>query len=270
VTAEIQVTRWGAGPPVVMVHGSAQGSPASGPEQFAAQRPLADGGWELVLPDRPGHGRSHSRGPEDLETDAVWVAELLGDGADLVGHSYGGAIALCAAGLRPQAVRSLTLIEAPIFSVVPDDPAAQAFEGQLASAIAQDDPIATMVSFSQVAGIPRGLLGPPPSPEQLARMGEGLRQMRPPGTWDAGPTIDVVAAAKIPALLVTGGWNPAFEAIADELARRLHGQRLVIDAGHHFPHLAAGEENVSGAEFNHALKGFLRLDRAPRVSAPSV
>jgi pimeloyl-ACP methyl ester carboxylesterase len=71
---EIYITRWGSGPPVVMVHGSAQGGPAGGAEQFGAQRPLVDHGWELVLPDRPGHGRSPSRGPEDLELDAVWVA----------------------------------------------------------------------------------------------------------------------------------------------------------------------------------------------------
>jgi pimeloyl-ACP methyl ester carboxylesterase len=264
--AEIHVTRWGTGPRVVMVHGSAQGGPAGGPEQFAAQRPLANRGWELVLPDRPGHGRSPSRGPEDLEIDAVWVAELLGDGSHLVGHSYGAAIALCAAGRQPQSVCSLTLIEAPIFSVVPDDPAAQAFEAELAAAAAHPDPIAVMVSFSQVAGIPRDLLSPAPSPEQLTRMGEGLAQMRPPGSWDANPTIDAIAAAGIPTLVVTGGWNPGFEAIADELTQRLHGQRLVINAGHHFPHLAGGEANTPGTEFNNALEAFLRAHRDRQVS----
>ena len=38
-------------------------------------------------------------------------AELLGDGAHLVGHSYGAVIALLAAALRPDAVRSLTVSE---------------------------------------------------------------------------------------------------------------------------------------------------------------
>jgi len=255
---EIHITRLGSGPQVVMVHGSAQGGPAGGAEQFGAQQTLADDGWELVLPDRPGHGHSPSRGPEDLEQDAVWVAELLGDGAHLVGHSYGAAISLCAAGLRPTAVRSLTLIEAPIFSVAPNDPDAQAFEAQLAAASANENPLAAIIAFSQVAGIPRDLL-PAPSMEQLARMGAGLQQMRPPGTWDASIAIDTITAAGIPTLVVTGGWNPGFEAIAHELTRRLNAQRVVINAGHHFPHLASsGETDIPGGEFNSTLETFLR------------
>src|SRR5262249_55746897 len=91
----IEITRVGTGPPVVMVHGSAQGGRVSGQDYWRYQLPLADRGWELVLPSRPGHGPSPTRGPEDLEVDAVWVAELLGDGAHLVGHSYGAAIAMC-------------------------------------------------------------------------------------------------------------------------------------------------------------------------------
>jgi pimeloyl-ACP methyl ester carboxylesterase len=263
-TADIHLTRWGGGPRVVMVHGGAQGGPAGGEHQFAAQRPLADQGWELVLPDRPGHGRSPSRGPEDLELEAKWVAELVGPGAHLVGHSYGGAIALCAAMLRPFATRSLTLIEAPILSVAADHPDVRAFRAQIEAAIAPEDPIAVMISFSQVAGIPVELLKPTPGPEQLARMGEGLRQMRPPYTWNASAAIGTVAAACIPVLVVTGGWNPAFEVIADELVRRLSAQRLLIDAGHHFPHLVAGGTgNVAGSEFNDTIHDFLGTSQVP-------
>ena len=126
-TDGIHVTRLGSGTPVLMVHGSGQGNPLGGAQHWACQAPLAEQGFELILPDRPGHGQSPTRGPEDFELDAVWVAEMLGDGAHLVGHSYGGVTALCAAGLRPEAVRSLTLVEAPAFSAAGDDPAAMAF-----------------------------------------------------------------------------------------------------------------------------------------------
>jgi pimeloyl-ACP methyl ester carboxylesterase len=256
-TPPLHVARDGAGPAILMIHGGAQGGPG-GAEQFSAQRPLAEQGWELVLPDRPGHGASPSRGPEDLEIDARWVADLLADGAHLVGHSYGGAIALCAAGLRPDAVRSLTLIEAPVFSVAPTDPDAQALREQLASAIGRDNPIEAMVAFAQAVRLPTDRPGPPPTPEELARMGEGLRQMRPPYTWDARASIEAVNAAQIPSLSVTGGWSPGFEAIADELARLLRGERLVIDAGHHFPQLATvSSDPVPGAVFNRALRTFL-------------
>jgi pimeloyl-ACP methyl ester carboxylesterase len=257
-TEDIYVTRWGAGARVVMVHGSAQGGPAGGEHQFAAQRPLADLGLELVLPDRPGHGRSPSRGPEDLEVDAEWVAELLEDGAHLVGHSYGAAIALCAAALRPGATRSLTLIEPPILSVAPDHPDVQAFRAQIEAAIEPENPIEVMISFSQVAGIPVELLKPTPGLEELAKMGDGLKQMRPPYSWNASTAIEAVAAAGVPVLVVTGGWNPAFEVIGDELVPRLSGRRLVIEAGHHFPHLVVGgKANEAGGEFNDTIHDFL-------------
>lgn len=270
-TTDIHVTRWGAGTDVLMVHGGAQGGPAGGEHQFVAQRRLAERGWRLVLPDRPGHGRSPSRGIEDLEIEAEWVAELLSDGAHVVGHSYGAAIALCAAGLRPDAVLSLTLIEAPVFSIVADNPDAQALQAQIASAMTKDDPIAVMIAFSQVAGIPVELLQPAPTVEQLAQMGEGLRAMRPPYTWDPSNTISTIAAAGIPSLLVTGGWNAGFEAVANELATRLGAQHLVIDAGHHFPHLAAtGPEKTPGEEFNTALEAFLDAHRDRRSEASVV
>jgi pimeloyl-ACP methyl ester carboxylesterase len=270
MTTDIHVTRWGAGTDVLMVHGAAQGSPAGGEHQFAAQQRLAERGWRLVLPDRPGHGRSPSRGDEDLELEAEWVAAMLFEGAHLVGHSYGAAIALCAAGLRPDAVLSLTLIEAPIFSLVPDQPDVQALQASIASAMTKDDPVAVMVAFSQAAGIPVELLQPVPTLEQLGQMGEGLRAMRPPHTWDASNAASTVASAGIPALVVTGGWNAGFEAVAEELARRLHAQHLVIDAGHHFPHIATnGPESAPGEQFNTALEAFLNAhqDRRPSAAA---
>jgi pimeloyl-ACP methyl ester carboxylesterase len=42
---------------------------------------------------------------------------LLGEGAQLVGHSYGGLIAMCAAASRPDLVKSLTIVEAPAWAV---------------------------------------------------------------------------------------------------------------------------------------------------------
>jgi pimeloyl-ACP methyl ester carboxylesterase len=74
MTTDMHVTTWGSGPRVVLVHGGAQGGPASGDQQWSGQQPLADRGFGLLVPDRPGHGQSPSRGPEDLEIDAVWVA----------------------------------------------------------------------------------------------------------------------------------------------------------------------------------------------------
>jgi len=79
----IHITRWGqSGPRVILVHGGAQGSGAAGERNFAAQRPLADRGFQLIVPDRPAHGRSPDPGrPDDAEADGQWVAELLEGGS---------------------------------------------------------------------------------------------------------------------------------------------------------------------------------------------
>lgn len=94
----IHVEQQGSGPRVVFVHG---GEEAGGVAAFAAQAPLAES-FTLVLPDLPGHGQSAAQGPVNADHDAVLVAELLTEGTHLVGHSYGGSVALRAALQRPE------------------------------------------------------------------------------------------------------------------------------------------------------------------------
>ena len=77
--------------------------------------------WSLCLPDRPGFGASPPLDRGDFEAEAPLIAELLGDGAHLVGHSYGAVIALHAAALRPHAVRSLTVSEPGCLRVAAGD-----------------------------------------------------------------------------------------------------------------------------------------------------
>jgi pimeloyl-ACP methyl ester carboxylesterase len=111
---ELHVTTWGDadGEPVLFVHGSM----AAGPETWQDQQPLADG-RRLLLVDRRGYGDSPA-GDGDFERDAADVAELLDGGAHLVGNSYGGLVALLAAARRPDAVRSLAVIEPPALALV--------------------------------------------------------------------------------------------------------------------------------------------------------
>ena len=103
----LHVETWGAGTPVVLVHGSL----ATGAEEWEAQRPLADEGFRLLVLDRRGYGQSPAADGEDFLRDADDIAELMGDGAHLVGHSYGGLGAMFAAARRPEATLSLTLLE---------------------------------------------------------------------------------------------------------------------------------------------------------------
>ena len=61
-----------------------------------------------------------------MDDSAVWIADALGDGAHLMGHSWGGAAVLVAAARRPEAVRSLILIEAALQTLALTDPVIQA------------------------------------------------------------------------------------------------------------------------------------------------
>ena len=116
---DIFVESWGAGTPVVLVHGSL----ATGAEEWQAQRPLAEKGYRLLVLDRRGYGRSPMIEGEDFLRDADDIAELMGDGAHLVGHSYGGLGALYAAARRPEETLSLTLLEPGAFALGQRNPA---------------------------------------------------------------------------------------------------------------------------------------------------
>src|SRR5262245_51800414 len=90
---DLHVEEWGDGTPVVLVHGSL----AIGAEEWATQAPLAEEGFRLVVFDRRGYGNNANSKGEDFLADATDIAALLGDGAHLVGHSYGGLGAMLAA-----------------------------------------------------------------------------------------------------------------------------------------------------------------------------
>src|SRR3954447_10217300 len=102
----LAVERLGGGPPVLFIHGDIVGPSLT----WRKQRELAER-WSLIIPSRPGFSETPPLEHNDFEVEAPMFAELLGDGAHLVGHSYGAVIALLAAAERPEAVRSLTVSE---------------------------------------------------------------------------------------------------------------------------------------------------------------
>jgi pimeloyl-ACP methyl ester carboxylesterase len=244
----IHITRWGAtGPKIVLVHGSAQGSSAGCDRHFTAQRRLGERGYQVILPDRPGHGRSPSPGrPDDAEADGAWVAQLLGDGAHLVGHSFGACVALAAAALKPSAVRSLTLIEPAMPKIAMGHPAVLKFGLSIMLATVFSLSAAQSARrFSKIVGIPESMQVAPGS-EEAKKIGEGLKTLKLPSKQQLTQWLHTVKKAEIPLLVMTGGWNPAFEALANTVATVGGGSRIVIRSEHHFP------QNVSD-EFNQLL-----------------
>src|SRR3990172_3787088 len=100
----------------------APGGPAGGRATWVAQRELSHR-YTLEVVVRPGFPPNEPVDEASFEWDAPLVAEQLGDGTHLVGHSYGGVVSLLAAALRPEAVRSLTVIEPPCMKIAAGNPA---------------------------------------------------------------------------------------------------------------------------------------------------
>jgi len=109
--------------PVLLLHGAPETSSCwrdVAPRLACAADPgeLAAGGERRVLaPDLPGLGGSTYSGPYDVPSLVTQLAALLeAEGlarVDVVGHDWGGVIALGLAGLRPDLVRRLAIANAP-------------------------------------------------------------------------------------------------------------------------------------------------------------
>jgi pimeloyl-ACP methyl ester carboxylesterase len=207
---------------VVLVHGSVVG----GRGTWAAQRPLADR-FELVVLERPGFAPNSPVERVDFEADAVLVAGLLEPGDHLVGHSYGGVIALLAAAARPDELASLTVIEPPATQVAAGDPVVDAFAAAgaaLYASASREEPEVFLRRFLEAVG--SGFDPPSPLPPELEQGARALAVER--GPWEAKIPLDALAATKFPKLVVSGAHHEAFDRICDVLERRLSAERVVL------------------------------------------
>lgn len=118
-TLSLNMQRLGLGRPLLCLHSSS----ASAGQWRGLVEQLQDH-RALLIPDLPGHGRSPDWPADapvglELESDAVWAAlDDIDTPLDIVGHSYGGALALQMAVERPFRVRSLTLYEPVLFGLL--------------------------------------------------------------------------------------------------------------------------------------------------------
>lgn len=228
---------------IVFVHGSVAGAAAT----WRGQQPLAEQ-FELVLVERPGFPPGPDVDRVDFEHDSMLVAGLLRGGDHLVGHSYGGVITLLAAAARPDVLRSLTVLEPPATSVALEDPAVARFAEDGRRWWAEGpthDPEAFLRGFLQTVG--SSLDPPTPLPPELAQGARTLMVER--GPWEAEISLDELATAQYPTLVVSGAHHAAFEAICDALERRLGAERAVLPG--------YGHTVQRHPEFNAVLAGFV-------------
>jgi pimeloyl-ACP methyl ester carboxylesterase len=243
--AELDVVRLGEGERVVLVHGSIVDARRTWRHQLAlAER------WALVLPNRPGFAGSPPLARGDFAAEAPLIAELLGDGAHLVGHSYGAVIALLAAVLRPGAVRSLVVSEPGCLALAAGNPDADqrlAHGVELYGAAAAMTPREFLGLFR--AGVHSAHATPEELPDWLERGARHVMAERPP--WEADIPLDALAAAPFAKLVISGAHDPAFEAVCDVLAAGIGARREVLAGrGHTIPAL--------GEPYNGVVEEFLR------------
>ena len=243
--ADLFLEKWGEGTPVVLVHGSL----ATGTDEWQAQRPLADQGFQLLVFDRRGYGRSPAARGEDFLRDAEDIADLMGDGAHLVGHSYGGLGVLFAAARRPEATLSVTLLEPAAFGLGQHDSAARALEAEVRDLLDQDLPDEEWVTrFLKIVGSDPDAL----SAELIAAavsLAPVCRNGRP--IWESQLPFAELASAAFPKVVVSGGHSAGFDAICDDLAERIGGSRMVVEGAGH-------EIQFAGPPLNEALLALWR------------
>ncbi len=247
------------GPRLLLVHGST----SPGWATWSAQRELAEEGYRLVVPHRTGYPPNPPLDRIDFEVQAREIAELIEPGDHVVGHSYGGVIALLAAGLVPDRVRSLCVIEPPALGLARGNPQWRPPSPRSWPCSRPRGACATPLSGSSTrwAPVPRCRISSPPRMEASVRA--TLVERFP---FEAVFDFDALRAAAFPILVVSGGHDPAAEAVCDALQRELRAERVVIRGAGHGVQRTGGAFNASAAGAGRRRGG--ALDRRRVLNSP--
>lgn len=193
--------------------------------------------------DRPSHGKSASwsgeGGAGELHNLTTRIAaSLIDKRADLIGHSYGATVALRLALERPELVRSLTLIEPPLFALASGTPAHAAYMAEMAGFGAaleagDRDGAARMFQLAMNPDAPWESL-PERAQARLADQIDRIAEERGV-TLDDAPGLTVpgrIEALTMPVLMIEGSTSPPIvHAVHEALAARLPQARRVMVAG---------------------------------------
>lgn len=231
----------------------------------------------VLAPDLAGHGRTawQDRGANALEEDLDLLEALAGgEAAHLVGHSYGGAVALRYAMRHPHRVRSLVLYEPAVWHIVAvgaagDRAALRVFDAghriaALVGAGSHREAARLFLDYWNGDGCWEGM-----SATQRERV---AAQMRRVVAHFAAVFVDrtplvAYAALDMPCLLLSGGSGPR----SGQRATELLAATLPRASTRRFPALGHMGPITSADQVNQAIAAFLEeigaLRKAP-LAAP--
>jgi pimeloyl-ACP methyl ester carboxylesterase len=232
--------RWGSGSPqVVFLHGGAQNAHTWDTVALAL-RPRA-----LMAVDLPGHGRSgwrsdRSYDPAANAADVAAMVEAVAPEAELVvGMSLGGLTAFALAGLRPDLVRRLVVVDvtpgvnrdkAKEIHAFIEGPQSFASFGEIFDRTVEFNPTRTPESLRR--GILHNAHREPDGSWQWnydRRPLAGADGLTPEALWDG------IGALEVPLLLVRGADSPVVDDddVAELLRRKPDARVVVVEgAGH--------------------------------------
>ncbi len=264
--ARVEFLEQGAGEPVILLHSS-----ASSGAQWRSLAQRLSGRYRVLAPDLWGYGGTAMRRDPGfgLAHEAEIVHALLqraGGSAHLVGHSYGGAVALHVALRHAASVLSLSLIEPTAFHLLREN------EAMDAAAFAEIASLAARINRACIDG------------DHAGGMARFVDYWSVPGTWAAFSTSKRLALSTrlekvaldfqalfeeptrlqdcwplfMPTLLVQGSASPLpARRICGQLARIVFESRLEVveGAGHMLPLTHAERVNALVAAHLDGARG---------------
>jgi pimeloyl-ACP methyl ester carboxylesterase len=259
----IEYDECGSGPTIVLVPGSCSTGAAWRPVIAAWQNR-----FRCVTTSLPGYGRTAERRTTH-DTSLARLAETVesviakaGGRVHLVGHSFGGLVALAVALRNRVALASLVMVEAPAVEVLRDEDRLYREFRRMTEAYFADfeggnrEAIAAMMDFYGGAG---SFASWPLRVRAYAAEKTPVNILDWAGAYEFSVPAATLAAIEIPVLVVRGGDSPAaMQRLSALLHERIGGSALatVGGAAHFMIATHAGEvagliaRHVQGAEAN--------------------
>lgn len=203
---------------IVFIHGMDSYGAAAWPAQH-----LLAGNYDCLFLKRTGFDAVAPPAATDFAADAKIVIDALGRGGHVVAHAQGAVAAMMAAVQRPDLVRSLILIEPLLPSLTAELPATAAYSRRVEELFARSAVLGDaefLMEFNTLLAITT--VG---TAEPVIRRATRARLQLP--SADA----PLLIVPGVPTLVLTGGWEPLYEEVADYL-ESTGAKHVVLRSGH--------------------------------------